>query len=106
MRTPPESDWRLLSQNKDRILHEACDRIISDASALLAAPHSSPHAKHLALYKLVTSRDEALGRMFNDWKRSNFYPLLVRLVTEKIINPVDLESYSEETQAVVSQLLE
>ncbi len=83
-----------------------CDRILNDATKLIAGTAPNSHAKYIQLYKLITSRDKVLGSIFNDWKRSNFYPILTGLVAEKLVSPAELQSYSAQTQEVVSTLLE
>ena len=79
MKIIPEADWKKLRDIRPRALNRLCTRILNDARQLCQSEKAKdePHATYLQLFKLVDEGDDSVADLFNDWRRSTVYIVLL-----------------------------
>jgi len=99
-----ETDWKLWRALSEQALERFCQKTLADAAKLERGGEPA-HARYLKLFQLVKRRDEDIGDVFNDPRRSRAYLQISRAVQKRIITRAELERFSEETQEIVALLL-
>lgn len=66
-----ESDWKHLRQLTPVALERFCNRVLAEVERTLSNPEKTSHERYLAVHRLIQNRDDELGRIFNDLRRSN-----------------------------------
>ena len=100
-----ESDWKRWRILSNVALDRFCERVLQRA-AELSSGEDSAHARYLALYRFVRESDKELGRLFDGQSRSNAYFQIAGAVQSKLISREELSTFSEETNQMITLLLE
>lgn len=102
----PESDWKKFKPLRDKALARLCDRILAEVESTTADDALSSHEKYLKIYSLVEDRDEELGRIFNGYSRSRMLSQLAMMQTYELLEPEELECFSESTQEYLARCIQ
>jgi hypothetical protein len=97
----PETDWKVWRKVLEVALERYCTKILHDA-AQLEHGEGSAHSRYLALFKLIEERDETMGLVFNNPRRSTAFIQIATAVAKGIVTREDLSGLSEETQAALA----
>ncbi len=98
MRDIPEKDWKKLRSIKDRVLDDACARILTRAESIVQNREGRNHEAYLALWALLDKEDDEIALMFNELKRSTAILKLAQWRSHGLLSENDLALFSEETQ--------
>ena len=102
----PESDWKHLSRLKPLALDRLCQRILTEAQALIAAAAEGEHHRaYLALYRHIQAQDRVVADCFNDWRRSQAIFLLMHWRQHRLLTDEEFAGFSAETQDGVDSWL-
>lgn len=105
----PEPDWKVLRVLAEVALERFCQRVLEEATPLVAGPKSpstSYHERYLALYKLLHQRDKQLGNAFNALKRSTALLQLVNMRRLQLVTDEEFATFTQDTQDSVQEILE
>lgn len=103
MRKIPESDWKKLRVIREKALKRFCERVLSEINVKINSEDiKDSHAVYLDVFKYIQDKDKLLATMFDGWRRSRAFEHLAGWVTHDLILEEELETLSEETQAVVA----
>ena len=105
----PEADWKVLRGLKEVALDRFCKRFLEEAAPLVTAPEGdsrSYHERYLALFNLLHRRDEQLGAIFNDLKRSTALIQLANMRYHQLLTDEEFMRFSPETRDAVQAILE
>jgi hypothetical protein len=97
-----ESDWKLFRQYHPIAVDRFCQRILKDAEAIVSRGDDANHKRYLELYKLVTQKDQDVGRLFNDFRRSTALIQLTLIVSESLLTEEEIAQFSPETQTSIT----
>ncbi len=104
MRTIPEKDWKQMRSIKERVLDDACARILTRVESIVQNREGRNHAAYLALWALLDKEDDKIALMFNDFKRSTALLMLAQWHSSGLVPESDLALFSEETQNTVKAI--
>jgi len=102
----PERDWKQFKRVHARLLEEYCERVLSELATAASAGGGSAHERYLNIYKLIKKRDETLGVLFDDFRRSTAEMQLAAMRREGLLSDEDLDSFSDETRLFVQRMNE
>ncbi len=102
MRTIPEADWKKLRAIRDLALNRFCARILKELKSEIEAAElaTDSHKAYLDVYAHMEKRDEELGNLFNDWRRSTALATVISWARSGVLTEGELESLSEDTKKV------
>ncbi len=101
-----ESDWKTLSRLKPLALDRLCERIMQEASGIIAGASAGEHHRaYLDLYRHIDRSDQKLGDCFNDWSRSQAQIILINWRAENLLTKEEFAAFSAETRSVVDGFL-
>ena len=101
MRTIPEKDWKQMRSIKERVLDDACARILTGVESILQKREGRNHEAYLALWDLLHKEDDKIAFMFNDLKRSTAFFKLAAWQSHGLVSESDLALFTEETHDAV-----
>ncbi len=102
----PETDWKTLSRLKPLALDRLCERILQEASGIIAGASAGEHHRaYLDLYQYIERSDQMLGDCFNDWSRSQALHILINWRAEKLLTEEEFTAFSAETRSTVDGFL-
>ena len=102
----PEEDWKRLREFYKLGLERFCKRVLQDVEQLNAGTPLSYHQRYLDLYKLIESRDETLGSIFNDnLMRSRAIELAIMLREESLMFDDEFSQLTPPTREKLNYLL-
>ena len=99
----PESDWKKFKPLRDKALERLCDRILAEVGSTMAEDALSSHEKYLKIYSLVRDRDKELGRIFDGYSRARMLSQLAMMQSYELLEPEELECFSESTQEYLAR---
>jgi hypothetical protein len=99
----PEADWKVWRKLSPVALERFCEKALDDVVGI-ARGGGDAHARYCQLFKLLRGRDEVIGAVFDDQRRSNAFLQITRAVVEGILTPDEVLLFSDETRAVISFL--
>ena len=102
----PESDWKLFREIRAFALDRFCERTLAEIVTTASSDLRTAHDRYVAIYELLQSRDKELARAFDDLRRSQAIPQLAVMCSLGLVTQVELQQFSEETQAAVSYIAE
>lgn len=94
----PERDWMYMKGLRDQLLAQLCKRINTEASATIAGPEGSEHAKYLALYRHLQDSDLTVKACFDDWRRSTIFTRIYEIYRQGLLTEDQVQGLSPETQ--------
>ena len=94
----PESDWKKFKPLRDTALARLCDLILSEVDSIRTDDALSSHEKYLKVYSLVRDRNKELGQIFDGYSRSRALMQLAMIQARELLEPRELECFSESTQ--------
>ncbi len=99
-------DWKHLSRLKPLALDRLCQRILSEAQAIIAdAAEGNHHQVYLALYRHMKERDRLIADCFDDWSRSRALVQLMLWRQHRLITDEEFAALSPQTRSAVAFLL-
>ncbi|MCX6980363.1 MAG: hypothetical protein NTV08_06375 [Verrucomicrobia bacterium] len=101
-RTIPESDWKLFRQLHPIALSRLCQQVLDDIAAIVADKKTIAHERYLKIYKLVQQRDQTIGELFNDLRRSTAIMRLLAICSHNLITEDEIGRFTQETRDVIS----
>lgn len=99
----PESDWKLISKHKDIYLQKLCSRINGEILGKMHEKYKTDYDRYIAIYKLIQSKDRRIGEIFDLWRRSKFYDLMVEIIAEGLYGP-EIQKLSTQTKGLLSDV--
>jgi hypothetical protein len=106
MRTIPEKDWKQMRSIKERVLDDACARILICIENILQKRDGRNHEAYLELWDLIEKEDAKIALMFNDLKRSTALIMLAQWHSHGLVSESDLALFTEETRNTVRAIME
>lgn len=100
----PETDWRLFRQLREIALARFCERVLEEAARVCADTSRPPHERYLELYRLLQTRDQSLGRAFDDPHRSRMLWQLAEIRALGVLEDGELSGLSPESRRQVEAL--
>jgi len=97
MITVPESDWKILYNNRGLYLERLCLNINNQIDAELRNGLLSEHKKYLNVYKSIQVNDKLITFIFNRFSRSNFYDIVYDVVLNDLCGD-EIKMMSEESK--------
>jgi hypothetical protein len=97
-----ESEWKIFRQLREVALDRLCQRILSEAAALIADESKSHHARYGALYKLMKDRDRQVAQGFDGARRSIADIQLMYMRSLKLITDEELARFSPELRSRIT----
>jgi hypothetical protein len=97
-----ESDWKLFRRFHPIALDRFCERILKDSNTIVSAGSKNHYERYLELYKLVRAKDEDLGRMFNDFRRSTALIQLRLICSFSLLTDEEMAQFSPEAQVWIT----
>ena len=82
-------------------LERFCDKILTEAKAVIERPGKSSHEKYLTLYKLIEDRDDDIARGFNDFRRSTALMQIGIIHSMGLFTGEELRRFSSETLQII-----
>jgi len=104
MRTIPEKDWKQLRSIQNRVLDDACARILTRAESIVQNREGRNHQAYMDLWALLDKEDDEIALMFNELKRSTALLKLAQWRSHGLLSENDLALFSEETQTMVKAI--
>ncbi len=101
-RTIPESDWKLFTQLHPIALSRLCQQVLDDIAAIVGDKKTIAHERYLKIYKLVQQRDQTIGELFNDLRRSTAIMRLLAICSHNLITEDEIGRFTQETRDVIS----
>jgi hypothetical protein len=100
----PESDWKVFRELRELALERFCKRVLEDLEPLLRDTSRNHHQRYLDVFRFLQARDEELARAFNDSGRSRMVFQLAAITAYRLVEPHELERFTERTRASVEFL--
>jgi hypothetical protein len=100
-----ESDWKLLRQLKPIALERFCERVLAEMNAVAAEAGKSGHERYLAVFKLMTQRDDELTDAFNELRRSTALQKLGCMRALELLTDEELSRFSPEARERIQFLV-
>jgi hypothetical protein len=101
----PESDWSVFRELRRIALERFCERTLEEVHTILRDRSRTHHERYLAVFRLLRRRDEELATAFNDPRRSRMIGQLVAIYAHGLLEPAELERFTERTKATVGSLV-
>ena len=101
-----ESDWKVFRKVRTIALERFCQRVLDEVGKIAAQRDRSSHERYLEVFKLIETRDEDLGEVFNNPRRSAAIVQLARMRFYKLLDEEELAPFSRETRASVQRAIE
>ena len=95
----PEGDWKHFRVVHAQARELFCARTLSQAQHILVDPAHNVYERCLTLYRLMRERDQQMGQLFDDLRRSTAWLGLLGLVRADLVSPEELAGFSESTRA-------
>jgi hypothetical protein len=100
----PESDWKAFHELHRRALERFCKRALEEVQTILRDGSRSHHKRYLDVFRLLRARDEELAHAFNDARRSRMIIQLAAIHAHGLLEPGELERFTERTRATIDLL--
>ena len=100
----PESDWKVFRELRELALERFCKRALEELEPLRRDTSRSHHERYLDVFRFLQARDEELAHAFNDPRRSRMILQLVAIAAYRLLEPHELERFTEHTRATVASL--
>ena len=100
----PESDWRVFRELREVALERFCERILNEATTLIADGSSTAHERFLKLFDHVGDQNDEIARAFNGSKRSVMLMQLATICSHGLLEPEELARFSPETRETAESL--
>lgn len=105
MRDIPESDWKQLWQLHPLAMDRFCQRILSELAQLASDATMNPHERYLAVFDLISRRNDELADGFDDMRRSTALMRLTRIKSHGLLTADEFGRFSESTRNAVEAIL-
>jgi len=99
-----ESDWKLFRRLHAVALERFCERVLTEIRSAAGDGDGGHHDRYLKVFDLVRKRDKAIGRMFNDPRRSNALILLANIKGEGLLTAAELAQFSPEARQAIDNI--
>ncbi len=93
----PESEWRTFRELREVALERFCKRVLDDIRPLMETSTGSYHERYLEIFRMLGDRDEALGRAFDNPRRSQMLFQLVAIDQLELLTPEEWDRFRPET---------
>jgi hypothetical protein len=100
----PEPDWKIFRKLREVALGRFCERILAEVERIASDTKQGPHARYLAIFKLIQERDNQVARAFNNPRRSIALLQLGEMLSLELIREEELRSFSSRTQDTLEVL--
>lgn len=100
-----EADWKVLRRLHPLALERFCERVLAEIGRIEHSDGRSFHERYLDIYKAVKLRDQEMGRLFDNPKRSTALTMLAQLRSEGLLTEDEFSSLSQEARGVIGLLL-
>jgi hypothetical protein len=100
----PESDWKVFRELRQIALERFCKRTLEEIQSIVRDGSRTHHERYLAVFRLLRRRDDELAHAFNDPRRSRVIGQLVAIYASGLLEPDELERFTERTRATVESL--
>ncbi len=101
-RTVSERDWKVFRELHGTTLHRLCDKILSEARAVIDDPLESPHDKYIRLFKLIQVRDRDIASAFDGLRRSTAFQQISLIHSMGLFTPEELQRFSNDLLAALA----
>ena len=101
----PESDWKVFRELQQRALERFCKRALDEVQTILRDGARSHHNRYLDVFRLLQTRDDELAHAFNDPRRSRMIIQLAAIQSYGLLEPNELERFTEGTRATIETLV-
>jgi hypothetical protein len=99
-----ESDWKHLRQLKPIALDRLCSRILLEVEKVSSDHEKTMHQRYLTVYRIVRDRDDELGQIFNNLKRSNAVSKLFLMHRTGLLTDDEWDGFSDEIRSVFARI--
>ena len=96
-----EPDWKVFRRLREIALERFCQRVLSEITCVAADTSKSAHERYLAVFKLITQRDEHLASAFDNPRRSAALLQLLCIQSHKLLTDDEMSQFSAETREAV-----
>lgn len=100
----PESDWKVFRGLQHIALERFCKRTLEEVHKIVRDGSRTHHERYLDVFRLLRRRDEELANAFNDPRRSRMIGQLVAIYAHGLLEPGELEQFTERTKGTVESL--
>lgn len=100
----PDSDWRTFRELQQIALERFCKRTLEEVQAILADRSRTHHERYVRVFRLLRKRDDELAHAFNDPRRSRMIGQLVAIYTHGLLQPDEMERFTERTRATIESI--
>ena len=100
----PESDWKVFRELRELALERFCKRVLEDLQPLLRNTSRNHHQRYLDVNRFLQARDKELAHAFDDSRRSRMIVQLAAIAAYRLLEPHELERFTERTRATVASL--
>jgi len=100
-----ESDWKVFKRIHAELLEVHCRETLQGTVKRATQPNDKgAHDKYLALYEYIMERDQDLGAIFNDYRRSSALRQLRLMRRENLLTDAHLKQFSEQVQSLFERI--
>jgi len=100
----PESDWKVFRELREVVLERFCTRVLNEVERCCRDTSQSPHQRYLDVFRFLQSRDEELAHAFDGPRRSRMIVQLAAIHAYRLVEPRELERFTERTRATIEWL--
>lgn len=104
MHNVPESDWKVFRELRQHAIERFCKGTLEQVQTILNDGSRSHHNRYLDVFRLLQSRDDELAHAFNDARRSRMLVQLVAIRAHGLLEPDELERFTQRTRAAIEAL--
>ena len=94
----PEADWKTLRTTKEALLRRASTIALERVEKIIASREADPPKSYLELWRVLRDEDKAIGRMFDDLRRSNARLKLSEMIRNKLLTPEEIRAFTADTR--------
>ena len=100
-----ESDCKVFRHVRVVALDRLCRRILDEISEVANGATLTNHERYLKIFTIIHERDQTIGRLFNDPRRSNALLQLLAIQSSGLLTPEESERFSQETRDFITRIL-
>jgi hypothetical protein len=104
MHDVPEADSKVFRELQPRALERFCKGALEEVQIILRNGSRSHHNRYLDVFRLLRTRGDELAQAFNDARRSRMLVQLGAIHAFGLLEPDELERFTERTRATIESL--
>jgi len=103
--TIKEADWKVLRRLHPLALERFCERVLAEIESIRHGNARSFHQRYLDIFQIIKRRDQEMGCIFDDPKRSDALTMLVQMCSNGLLTENEFSSLSAETRNTIGLLM-